>query len=71
MPAATTPDKLQPPSRISLLKIAQQVMRLVKQDGFDRADAIKVIQIAQGMQKAEPEVLKEMQKVEGHIRAKL
>ena len=37
-------------------------MRLVKQDGFNREDTIKVLQIAKGMEKAEPKVLKGMQK---------
>ena len=45
-----------------MVKIAQQVLRLVKQDGFNREDAIKVLQIAKGMEKARPKVLKEMQK---------
>ena len=53
---------MQPPSQISLVKIAQQVLRLVKQDGFNRGDAIKVLQITKGMDKAGPKVLKEMQR---------
>ena len=50
------------PSRVSLREVVNKIMRLVKEDGFDSDDAIRVVQIAKKMDGVEPSTAAEMKR---------
>ena len=54
------PAKHPPPSRVPVGQIAEVVLKLVKEDGFNRDDAVKVLTIAKETEGSNQENRKEM-----------